>query len=199
MKIEPVPDVLQATKYMMAELADGTTLARLALQTIDFSKGCFRVAVPKELDENQALDFRYYFHLDGDEPTALARLVKAFIIDPDHAVLVQDYCASPSDSWLRECEYRQLVRVCNNEVYWAVEGAELARVSDDEMLKIVNMGSVYPFSCFFHLRSSCGEETGSAVPDLNRVAQSLFGVAVEAFDARSFLFWWRDDLMPFPL
>ncbi len=199
MKIEPVPDVLLATRYMTAELADGTTLARLALQTIDFSKGRFRVAVPKELDENQALDFRYDMHTDGDEEVALARLIKAFIIAPNHAVLIQEYCASPSDSWLRECEYRQLVRLCNNEVYWAVEGAELARVSDDEMLNIVHLGSFHPFSCFFHLRNSCGGEAGSAGPDLNRVAQSLFGVAVDAFDARSFLIWWRDDFMPFPL
>ena len=199
MRMESVTDGQRAERYMRAELSDGTALARLVSQTTDFSRGSFRVAVPKGLGESQVLDFRYYIHLDGDEPTALARLIKAFVSTPNHAVLIQDTQASISDPWLSNFEHRELARAYGTEVYWAVEGAELARVSDEEMLNIVNCGSFWPFSCFFYLRNSRAGEPGPAASELNRVVESLVGVAVGAFDDRSFLIWWRDDRVPFPL
>ena len=199
MRMESVTDGQRAERYMRAELSDGTALARLVSQTTDFSRGSFRVAVPKGLGESQVLDFRYYIHLDGDEPTALARLIKAFVSAPDHAVLIQDVYTSASEPWLRECEHRELARTYDDEVYWAVEGAELARIPDEEMLSIVHLGSFHPFSCFFYLRRPRSKGTELDRRELDRVVEALVGVAVGAFDDRSFLILWRDDLVPFPL
>ncbi len=199
MKIERVKDGLHAERYMRGELADGTTLAHLVLERTAFSKGRFRVAIPKRLDGRQAAEFRQEtFHVDGDEPIALARLIKAFIGAPGHAVMIQDTQASLSDPWLSRCEYRELAKAYDGEVYWAVEGEALARVSDEEMLSVINCASFYPFSCFFYISSSGGSEEFTA-SELDRVAERLVGIAVGAFDERSFLMWWRDDLVPFPL
>jgi hypothetical protein len=174
-------------------------LAHLVLEAIDFAKGSFRVALPRTLDESRPLDFRSQtFHLGGDEDLSLALLIKAFIRGPEHAVLLQDTQASISDRWLTDYKYKELVRTYRTELYWAVE-RPLCDLPDEEMASLISSTSFWPFSAFFYPRGarSIGKELLKS--DLARIAETLIGLAVGAFDDRSFLFWWRDDQLAFPL
>ncbi len=128
----------------------------------------------------------------------LARLIKSFIQDPICAVLLQETQMNASD--LPGFEYATLATLYGDEIYWNVTGRELANVPDDEMLRIVWGASFYPFSAFFYGKKSESDKATLAYGDLEEIVNALVAVAVGAFDADSFLVWWRDDSRrPFPL
>jgi hypothetical protein len=80
-----------------------------------------------------------------------------------------------------------------------VADAKLANLSDDEMGDLINYGSFWPFSAFFYVNGLSPTKSELNDADLQLIVNRLVGVAVGAFDDRSYLVWWRDDLWPFPL
>ena len=61
-------------------------------------------------------------------------------------------------------------------------------------------GSLYPYSAFFHTSTTNSDAPPNlAYDDLKRIALEVVGIAIDAFDADSFVVWWREDLYPFPL
>lgn len=199
MLIVLIRDFASAEKYVRGELSVGTTLARKIVKSIDFASGKFRVFTPDGFDINNLVDFRYQtFHLEGDEPIALARAAKHFLRVEGHAILIQDTQASISDPWLESCEHRNLVRTYDSEIYWTLVGQEFGDASEKEMMRILNCASFWPFSAFFCASGVERDKPQIDDSDLDCAVESLVGIAVGAFDERSFLVWWRDDIMPFP-
>lgn len=199
MTIQIVKQELQAELYVRKQLSRGTTLARLVLQAIDFARGRFRIVMPPGTDQSVALDFSSSnINLAGDKPIAFARVIKWFLQDSNCSLLIQDTEASMSDPWLQEFEHKNLAIPYDGELYWKVAGPQLASLSDDEMLDVVNGASFFSFTAFFYLRPVPETAIELNYGDLNHVKRNLVGLAIGAFDFESFLLWWRDDLYPFP-
>ncbi|MGB8411765.1 MAG: hypothetical protein WCE23_02960 [Candidatus Binatus sp.] len=199
MAIREIADVVGAEKYMREQLTDGTTIAHLVLNRIDLSRGKFRIAMPDIVDQNPPFDFKSDRRLDGDEEMAVARVIKSFISDPNCVVLMQETQIGKSDrfsteSWFLEKAWQEnLALNYKDELYWPVAGPEFARISDEEMLGVVRSASAYPFSAFLYVGTVPSSKTLTD-RDLERILTKLVGVTVDAFDGRSFLLWWRDEV-----
>ncbi len=197
MAIYMVTNLLEARSYIADELAQGKTLANLVRDRVDFLQGQFYFEKSQRVDQTE-LDFRSgNLPSSGKEEMVLARLIKSFIQEPNCAVLLQETQMDPSE--LPGWEYASLAAFYDGEIYWRIEGQKLATRSDDEMLKIVRSASFYPFSAFFYINKSQNEKTKLEYDDLEEIVNTLIAVAVGAFDDRSFLIWWRDGSVPFPL
>ena len=84
----------------------------------------------------------------------------------------------------------------NDELYWVISGTDLL---ESDILALLGQPILpYPSSAFFYAVESQNQKSHFKESDLEHVANSLLGVAVRAFDTRSFLIWWREDLRPFP-
>jgi hypothetical protein len=196
-----VDDPLQASEYLLDQLSRGTALSRLVKESVDFSRGRIRVAMPAGRRVTQDLDFRSEtFPLGQSGENDFARVVRSFIGDPKNAILLQDTELSISDpEFSTNLPYASLAVSYQNEVYWAVSGEELAQLSDDAIGDIINHASFWPFSAFFYADGTCTKKTELTDADLQLIVKKLVGVAVGAFDDRSYLVWWREDVGPFPL
>jgi hypothetical protein len=198
MPIREVSDAIGAERYIRDQLIQGTTLAQLVLNQIDFSRGKVRIAMPANIDQTPPFNFKSgNTRLDGDEEMALARIVKSFIGDAKCSVLMQETQLEKTDRFFAERGYENLVVSYKEEVYWAVAGRELATIADDEMLTLVRSASAYPFSAFFCVSVTPLLKT-LVDDDLKRVVTELVGIAVDAVDGGSFLLWWRDEITAFP-
>jgi hypothetical protein len=201
MPIREVADVAGAERYLRDQLIDGTTLAHLVLDRIDFRRGKFRIAMPDAIDQTPPFDFKSgIMRPDGDEEVLVARVLKSFIGDPHCAVLMQETQLEISDRYtdryLREHGYEHLLAAYKEEIYWAVAGEQLANVTDDKMLSLVKSTSPN-FSAFFYVGTMPPSKTLTD-SDLEQILKGLVAVAVDALDFESFLVWWRDDLVPMP-
>jgi hypothetical protein len=196
-----VDDPPQASEYLLDQLSRGTTLSRLVQGSVDFPRGRIRVAMPEGRKVTQALDFRFEtFPLGQTGESDFARLVRSFIGDPKNSILLQDTELSNSDpEFSTNLPYASLAVSYQNEVYWAVSGKKLAQLSDDETLDVINHASFWPFSAFFYVDGISKTKVELDDADLQLIVKQLVGVAVGAFDDRSYLVWWRDDLRPFPV
>lgn len=198
MAVQEITHPSLAQKYMVDELSAGTTLAGLVLKGTDFTRGSFRVAMPATVEQDKVLNFRQSLRLDRDEEMTLARLIKCFIWDPKSAVLLQDTQKSISDPGLANLKNKELMIPFDAEFYWTIADRGLSEIPDAKMLEIVYSASYYPFSAFFYFDDVTIGKQSLRQDDLTHVVTNLVGVAVGAFDDRSFLIWWRDDLCPFP-
>lgn len=184
---------------MAGELREGTSLARLALQTIDLSRGTFRLPIPEALAQDDSFELSSgNVRLNGDEEEDFSRVVRTFVSTPGCALIMQDDESKPSDPGLRELPYYRFAVAYGTEVYWRVAGTELGALSVGQILDVVYSASHFPWTGFFYrngISSEAGELTSQ---DLEHVVTNLVGIAVSALDYRSYLIWWRDDLQPFP-
>jgi hypothetical protein len=194
-----VIDKQRAAEYVRDQLSRGTTLSRWVQRSVDLSRGRIRIAVPEGRQVTQTLDFRFETFSLGQSATDFARLVRSFIGDPKNAILLQDTQLSISDpEFSTNLPYSSLAVSYQNEVYWAVSGGELAQFPDDKMLEVINWASFFPFSAFFYIDEISKTKGRLEDSDLQLIVKHLVGLAVGAFDDRSYLVWWRDDLRPFP-
>jgi hypothetical protein len=197
MPIREVVDVAGAERYLREQLVDGTTLAHLVLNRIDFRSGKFRIAMPGTIDQTPPFDFKSsILRPVGEGQMLFARVLKSFIGVPHCAVLMQE-TFEISDQFLREHGYEHLLASYKEEIYWTLAGAQLANVPDDEMLALVRSPSTNPFSAFFYVGIVPLPKTLTD-SDLEQILGRLVAVAVDALDFESFLIWWRDELMPLP-
>jgi len=196
-----VIDAQGAAEYVKDQLSGGTTLANLAVRSIDLSRGRYRVAMPDGMPADQGLDFRWetFNCKQTDREFDFARLIKSFISAEGCGVILQNMNMSMSDPYFAELPYRNLAMPYAEEIYWNVEDAKLANLSDDEMGDLINYGSFWPFSAFFYIDGISPTKNELNDADLQSIVNRLVGLAVGAFDDRSYLVWWRDDLRPFPL
>lgn len=195
-----VIDKRRASEYVKDQLSQGTTLAKLVAQSIDLSRGRYRVAMPESREQGKEFNLKWEtFRLAGDEEDTFARLIKSFICNEECDVILQDTGTSVSYPYFAKLPYRNLAMTYAEEVYWNVSDAQLADLSDDAMGNVINHASFWPFSAFFFVDGISKGKAELEDTDLQLIVKQLVGVAVGAFDDRSYLVWWRDDLRPFPL
>lgn len=189
-----------AENYLSRHLAEGTTLARLISDQIDFSLGIFRVIIPESADTDLSLDFSSgNSRLSGDEEVSFACLIRSFTSDPGCALLIQDNEFTISElSVGQQLPYGHLAVSYNTEVYWAVSKSVLNELTDDQILDIVHNASYFPWLGFFYLNGLNTDVNRLSDHFIKHFGRRIIGIAVGAFDYRSFLIWWRDDLVPFP-
>ena len=197
MAIRLLENLSGVEEYVRRELSDGTTLARKVLDCIDFKMGRFRLIAPEALDLSQPLQLQWQLSgLDDDENLIFARVVKRFVRASQCGVLLQETQGTIDE--LRPIDDAKLLIPYREEVYWSVTGPHLVDLSDDETLVVINSASFFPFAAFFYVDGVSSDRRALTDDDLGHVVRTLCGLAVGAFDDRSFLIWWRDDLRPFP-
>lgn len=194
-----VIDEQRAAQYAKEQFSHGTTLSKLVAGSTDLSRGHFRVAMPESKEQGQAFDLRWDTRLSGDEEATFARLIKSYLRNEQCYVILQDTGTSVNYPYFAKLPYRGLARTFGEEVYWSVADAKLADLSDDEMGTLINYASFWPFSAFFYIDGISATKGELHEADLELIVKQLVGVAVGAFDDRSYLVWWRDDLLPFPM
>lgn len=195
MSMQAIVDVRKAREYLMEQLAEGTTLARLAFQKTDFFSGSFRAGMPEGVDQSK-IDFRFSMRGLRCEELAFARIIKTFIEKLEGAALIADTEPRNSQGDLEGYPYRDRMVTYGDEVYWRIAGAGL---SEDDIVNLLGAPILpYPLCVFLHLAKSSGNNSDLDDADLEQIVAGLIGVAVGAFDTESYLLWWRDDLVPFP-
>ena len=140
---------------------------------------------------------RWDTRLGGDEEAIFARLIKSYIRHDRCGVILQDTETSVNYPYFAKLQYKRLAKTFDEEVYWSVAETKLADLSDDEMGTVINYASFWPFSGFFYTDVPL-EKSALTNADFQSIMRQLVGIAVGAFDDRSYLVWWRDDLLPFP-
>ncbi len=195
-----IRSITAAENYLSRHLAEGTTLARLIKAQIDFGLGVFRVIVPESTDMDLSLDFSSgNFHLSGYEEIFFAQLIRSFLRNTGCALLIQDNEFNISELSIgQQLPYRHLAISYKEEVYWRLSKSMLNGLTDDQILDIVHSASYYPWIGFFYICSSNTECNRLSDDFINHFGQRVIGIAAGAFDYRSFLIWWRDDVRPFP-
>ncbi|SRR6266851_497079 len=196
-KIYPITN-LRAREYFIRQLAGGTSLAhRINAQTA-LTEGPLFIALPEGVDSSELSDFDSsggFQHVLGAGAETLARIVKAYISDLAHGVLIQDTEASINDTWLQDYKYRDRVLTYDQELYWQIVGCDLA---NDDIAAIISSGSLYPSGVFFHEAELEHRQVELDDVDLDRITRALAGVAVGALDEQSFLLWWSGRVpLPF--
>ena|SRR5271163_1752037 len=102
--VKRLENVERARAYLIGELADGTTLAKLVLERFHFHDGAFFMIVPKRIDPDHLQDLirpdtdpaRYaefreeVFRVHFNAAWVLASIVRAFAIAPSCQLLGQD-------------------------------------------------------------------------------------------------------------
>ena len=196
MSIKRIPNSSQALAHLQKELAEGSSLAKLVLRKTSFAEGKFFAGIPDGVDQSQ-LDFSSSMGGLGREPSALARAIKSFIDGPHHYVLLEDTMPMHSDPSEENGPYRARMTIHGEELFWNLSGPDL---SEDDIFALLGMPILpYPSSAFFYLAETSEPRSQLRDSDLELIVNSLVGVAVQAFDTRSFLIWWREDLLPFPM
>lgn len=194
-----IEDVDHAAAYLREQLVAGSSLAQLVERSVNLSIGRSRVAMPRNVSQRGDFDLRWdTFSLSGDEDGLFAQVVKSFIQNQSCGVFFQTEVQTTYPAF-SSLPHRAPAKVYQQEVYWFAQGPELSRLSEDQILDVVYDSSFWPFSAFFCLSDFSNHKHDLSDSDLLRIAQNLAGIAVGAFDDRSYLVWWRDDLRPFPV
>jgi hypothetical protein len=186
-------------EQISAESGGFSAIAKLALRNLDLSKGHSFIILPDYLEPDRLSEFRFESSEVIDRSCSIslmAKIVKSFISNPRARVLLQDYYRNRSDPGWDHDEYKSWIVTHNDEIYWGLHGADL---QEDELEGLISGASYWPFCAFFSLSSAFEPKTALADADLEEIVGGLVGIAVDAFDADSFVIWWREDLCPFPM
>jgi hypothetical protein len=184
-----------ARAYFVDQLHRGTTLARLVAAREDLNRGTLFVALPSTVNPDDVTDFQSWRSgVKGKLSIDLLQsLFSLFLGDARQELLFQDTMSSPSDPPTTAHPPDRSQKIAyGEEVYWKLKGLPV----DKGMI----YGTRYPYSAFFHTSSTNNDApTNLTFEDLERIAHEVVGIVVDAFDAGSFILWWREDLCPFPL
>ena len=188
----------RAKQYILDQLGQGTTLARMVVEGQQFERGNFFVALPETIDPSDLREFRWELS-DIEQTTTydlFENLVSRFASESNGRVLLQDSNSTLSDRWLLGFEFRNHAIAYGDEVYWYLTGPA---AKEGEIGSVISAASWWPFCAFFHTYQGL-RETSSILShqDLEQITKNLVGVAVDAFHATSFVLWWREDLVLLP-
>ena len=195
MSIQKIDNLAGALTYLREELSKGSSLAKLVLRTVDFGQGTFFAGLPANGDQSR-LNFRSSLPGLAREHIALAHMIKIFIDKPHCTALLEDPMPMTSNLQNIDPKYRVRARTFNGELYWSISGPS---TPEDEVYALLGQPILpYPASVFFYCGAILEQPPKLRELDLKNIANTLVGIAVHAFDSRSFLIWWREDKHPFP-
>lgn len=186
-------------EYLVDQLGGGlSTMATLVHKRQHFREGNFFVVVPDSVDADGLSKFAMEIP-DVDHSAAtqlLAGMVKRLIGNRNYLVLLQDFVHRVSDPSWEQNEFKEFAATYDTEIYWELTGPG---IPDQQLEELIAYWSGYfPVAAFFCKSSPSDRKKHLVKADLENLANSLIGVAVDIFDGDSFLIWWREDLLPFP-
>ena len=187
MSMHHIKDHDKALAFLKGELAEGTTLARLALTQVDFSRGRMYAWLAPTINPDSIKNFRFSLRLSGDEDREFCRFTSAFIQGPNCGMILQD--TEPRN--VEDDVSVALAAEYIGELYWHCRDAH---VSEGDILNAAGAPYLpYPWCGFFHLSAlTTGNRILTAI-DLQAIVNTVVGVAVAAFDTGSYLLWWSDN------
>ncbi len=175
----------EAESFLKGELSKGMTLAQLVLPEIDFTQGQLFTWLRPETDQDAIEGFEESLRMSGDELRDFRRFVGAFIKVPHCALILQD-----TENWNFEGDkYEKMAAKYNDELYWHIMG----ELSEEDVGHLLGMPVLpYPWCGFFYT-SAFGLKPTLTRNDLQEIAKTTVGVAVNAFDNGSYVLWWRNS------
>ncbi len=194
MSMQPIVDTAKAREYLVEQLREGTTLAKLALKKLDLSLGRFWAGFPADVDQ-LTIDFHHSLRGLQEEELLFARAVRAFVHSNGGVGFIADTESKSAIEIPASCPYKHCMLTYGDEVYWTIRPF----LSELDIVKLLHAPLLpYPLVVFLSLSKVSGNGSELHYPDLVEVLRGLIGLAVAAFDTDSFLVWWRDDLISFP-
>lgn len=205
--VKRLTNVERARAYLIGELADGTSLAKLILERVDFHDGAFFMIVPKRIDPDHLQDLtdpdtdptRYtefrdeIFRVHFNAARILASIVRAFAITPTYQLLGQDTLMTLDDV---ESYHPELLSSAGkewvsyeNEIYSFARGES----SEDEIETAINAASMWPSAVFLCRGAAPPGASKLQYGDLEIAVANLAAVAVGANHEDTILLWWRDQ------
>jgi len=200
MKVQKLRNGSHARKYMLYRLSHSYEIAAKLLQkTGDFALGSFFVVVPDCVEADQLSDFGSEIPgVDSSVATQiLGKIAGRFIRNPNRTVLLHDFIHSISDPGWDEYKYKDRATFYVDELCWELKGPDTSKDEIEEL--ILDWSSSFPVFAFFCVSPSTDRKTHLADIDLEYMANNLIAVVLDAFDGNSFVIWWREDLLPFPI
>jgi hypothetical protein len=204
--VKLLTNVERARAYLIGELADGTSLAKLTLERIDFHAGAFFMIVPKRIDPDHLqnltdpnTDPRRYtefrdeiFGVHFKAARILARIVRAFAITPNYRLFGQDTLMTLDGVTSHHPEMlsaagKEWVSY-QNEVYSFTRGDS----SEEELETAISTASMWPCAVFLCRGAAPPGASKLQYRDLEIAVANLAAVAVGANHEDTFLLWWRD-------
>jgi hypothetical protein len=202
--VKRLTKIERARAYLIGELADGTSLAKLILERVDFHDGAFFMIVPKRIDpdhlqdltsadtdptgynEFQAEIFRVHFAASR----ILASIVQAAAITPSYQLLGQDTLMTIDDV---ESYDPELFNSAGKEwVSYEKEIYSFARgdSSVEEIETAIKTASLWPRALFLCRGAVPSGASKLQYRDLENAVANIAGVAVGANHEDTFLIWW---------
>jgi hypothetical protein len=200
MKLQKFNDDSHARAYLLGKLSFGyKVVAALIGKVPNLAAGTLSVILPDSVKADEILEFRWELP-EADHTAAigvLAELVKRFISNSGRTVLLHDHTNAPSDPGWETYKFAKRAVLYNNELCWELKGTDISPAEITELLS--DWSSYSPVSAFFCASSPSEQKNDLTTADMTLLADNLVGVTVDAFDADSFVIWWREDLCPFPM
>ena len=192
--IRKINDGRYSREYLIDRLSPGpSTLATVVNGKHAFQTGSFWVAVPDSLDLDRVSKFGAWIpDIDLSATALLASVARRFVANRFCTVLLHDFVHCVSDPSWEEYKFKDRAVTYNSEVYWEIRGPNTPENEIEELIS--DWKSYFPVSAFFCVPSSSDRKKSLAREDLEDLADSLVGVAVDVFDGDSFLIWWQGDL-----
>jgi hypothetical protein len=205
--VKRLTNVERARAYLIGELAEGTSLAKLILERVDFHDGAFFMIVPKRIDPDHLQDLtdpdtdptRYtefrdeIFQVHFKAARILASIVRAFAIAPSYQLLGQDTLMTLEDV---KSYHPELLSSAGkewvgyeNEIYSFARGDS----TGDEIETAINSASPWPSAVFLCRGAAPPGASKLQYRDLEIAVANLAAVAVGANHQDTFLLWWRDQ------
>jgi hypothetical protein len=201
MRIKRLRGDSPAREYIRTKVSAGYSAVAISVaEKFDFARGSLFAILPETADGDQLLDFQSDIEDVVDRNSALRLLgqtICGFVAaNPTDIVVIQDFWHKTSQPLWRDYEHKELAVFYGDEIYWKLAGSHLA----PELAAYVAEGaSFWPFEAFFYLSATLKDDDHLIDADIEELATNVVAIAVDAFDAESFVILWREDIRPFPL
>ncbi len=179
-----------AAGYLLGELDDSEVSKKVRCNIGDLDQGTFYTILPDNLSPHDIEEWQgARMELEFVFPThdILDSLVGRFLENPRHRVLGKNWFQKIAD--VDQMDISTTVTY-EDELYIEISGRDL-----DPVIKGRGF-SIRPFVLFLY-QSAAPKHVRLNEKDIEEIVRELIGVVVAAFDADSYLIWWRTDRLPF--
>ncbi len=180
-------------RYLLEQLYE-SRVARKIRAHLDAARGSFFALLPEGLEPQRVKHWADPMREVGypQNPRALLyNIVGRFLRDPKSRVLGQEPDRPPE--WPADYSTKNLVRH-HDELGWELRGPSITESEIEDSLRGV---SSLPYVLYFY-RSDSPKRNSLDDRAVDEISENLVGLAVGALNEKTFLMWWRTDLMPFP-
>ena len=179
--------------FAREQLANGyTELSRIVSRKTNLYLGTFFLIMPEGFVPRDIENWNWgpggIDQLAAD--SALAQLIANYLKGTGTRVLIQDFERSRSDSSFVDDPLRAFY---GEKMYWELQGSD---ISTEKISSCISDASYWPWFGYFCASRKLPKKFLNE-RDLEEVAATLVGVAIQALHD-SYVLWWRTDLAAFP-